>query len=145
MGERGRVRCITFITHAHKHTRARAHTHTHITTHLTLLTTSLYTCSIESAGAETSSELVCPFAVGTPDWMRCKETPWRSREDGRRVSAWLLSPTKAGLLLDSLEVSSPGGGVGGVSQCWMVMRDLLGMELGRRGRLGDHSAISVNK
>ena len=62
--------------------------------------------------------------------MRCKEVPRRSREDGRIVSAWLVSPTKAGLLLENLEaLRSPGGGVGGLSQCWMVMRDRLGMAL----------------
>lgn len=66
--------------------------------------------------------------------MRCKEVPRRSREDGRVVSAWLVSPTKAGLLLENLEaLSSPGGGVGGLSQCWMVMRDRLGMALGEEG------------
>ena len=84
--------------------------------------------------------------------MRCKEVPRRSREDGRVVRAWLVSPTKAGLLLENLEaLSSPGGGVGGLSQCWMVMRDRLGMALGeegggggRRGEEGEESTLNTH-
>ena len=67
---------VSSIIHTYMHACMHMHTDTHVhtcihlrihVTHLTLLTTSLYTCSIESAITDVSSELVCLLSAGTPD------------------------------------------------------------------------------
>ena len=58
--------CMHACTCTQTHVCTYMHTPIHVT-HLTLLTTSLYTCSIESAITDVSSELVCLLSAGTPD------------------------------------------------------------------------------